>query len=306
MILRRILLRGLPRRAHTVQQLHRSSTLVQSIPPNSGTSNGTSLFLDSFSLTYLQIWTGTFFRKCDLQSAGQHVQHGHPPGKTCTSPQQSTRPFAVIHTNGIHLVDILFCGCDLAADHRDRIQQLLWRCIFPATTTDPQSGSTFALLELAQVLSVQSKLSLYDFYISIDTLTDATRVSNVKVCVQHHHQSLPLPSNVLQRIDTKSFSGYWSDAMDNKFGHWNWTKLLRLGMSPYFLLREGEHSFLMLMKVRSLQRSTWTPLARKSSTQKNCCLSTQDCHQVSFSHGKRRSQLGRKIGAPQILTTYLK
>lgn len=100
--------------------------------------------------------------------------------------------------------------------------------------------------------------------------------------------------------------GYWSDAMDDKFGHWNWTKLLRLGMSPYFLLREGEHSFLMLMKVRSLQRSTWTLLARKSSTQKNCCLSTQDCHQVSFSHGKRRSQLGRKIGAPQILTTYLK
>ena len=25
--------------------------------------------------------------------------------------------------------------------------------------------------------------------------------------------------------------GYWSDAMDDKFGHWNWTKLVRLGMS---------------------------------------------------------------------------
>jgi hypothetical protein len=25
--------------------------------------------------------------------------------------------------------------------------------------------------------------------------------------------------------------GYWSDAMDDKFGHWNWNKLLRLGMS---------------------------------------------------------------------------
>ena len=24
--------------------------------------------------------------------------------------------------------------------------------------------------------------------------------------------------------------GYWSDAMDDKFGHWNWSKLIRLGM----------------------------------------------------------------------------
>ena len=31
--------------------------------------------------------------------------------------------------------------------------------------------------------------------------------------------------------------GYWSDAMDDKFGHWNWTKLVRLGMLVYFLWR---------------------------------------------------------------------
>ena len=28
--------------------------------------------------------------------------------------------------------------------------------------------------------------------------------------------------------------GYWSDAMDDKFAHWNWSKLVRLGMCPYF------------------------------------------------------------------------
>ena len=27
--------------------------------------------------------------------------------------------------------------------------------------------------------------------------------------------------------------GYWSDAMDDKFGHWNWSKLVRLGEFPY-------------------------------------------------------------------------
>ena len=28
--------------------------------------------------------------------------------------------------------------------------------------------------------------------------------------------------------------GYWSDAMDDKFGHWNWSKLVRLGRSVSF------------------------------------------------------------------------
>ena len=30
--------------------------------------------------------------------------------------------------------------------------------------------------------------------------------------------------------------GYWSDAMDDKFGHWNWSKLVRLGMGVLFPL----------------------------------------------------------------------
>ena len=129
-----------------------------------------------------QEWTGTFFRKSALRDLGHRVQLGHQPGDTCTSPQRSTCPFTVLHTNGIHQIDVWFCGCDLATRHGDRVQQLLWRRLFPATSTDPQTASTFALLEYAHVLSVQSKLSLYDFYLSIEIITDATRVSGVKVC----------------------------------------------------------------------------------------------------------------------------
>lgn len=29
--------------------------------------------------------------------------------------------------------------------------------------------------------------------------------------------------------------GYWSDAMDDKFGHWNWSKLVRLGRDDIFV-----------------------------------------------------------------------
>ena len=123
-----------------------------------------------------------FFRDENLRSLGQTVQLGHYPGDACTSPQRSTRPFTVVHSNGIHQLNVLFCGCNFTAFHGDRIQQLMRRRLFPATTTDPQTGASFSLLDSVHTLSVQSKLSLYDFYISLETLTDATGVSDVKVC----------------------------------------------------------------------------------------------------------------------------
>ena len=134
-----------------------------------------------------------FFRDVSLRSLGQTIQLGHYPGDTCTSPQRSSRPFTVVHTNGIHQLDILFCGCNLTTIHGDRVQQLMRRRVFPATTTDLQTGATFGLLDSAHVLSVQSKLSLYDFYISLSTLTNATG-ANVKVrsvlLVYYHSLSL--------------------------------------------------------------------------------------------------------------------
>ena len=127
-----------------------------------------------------QEWTGSFFKENTLRKLGQSIQLGHCPWDVCTNP--STRPFTVVHTNGIHLVDVQFCACDQAGNHGSHVQQLLRRRLFPATSTDPQTATTFALLESAHILSVQSKLSLYDYYISIEALTDATRTSGVKVC----------------------------------------------------------------------------------------------------------------------------
>ena len=110
----------------------------------------------------------------------------------------------MIHINGIHLANIWFCGCDLAGDHRDCVEQLLQRRLFPATTTDPQTALTFTLLEYAHILSVQSKLSLYDLYISIKILTDAVHVSDIKVRIQcffyYHHSPLTYTKGPLPRV----------------------------------------------------------------------------------------------------------
>jgi len=109
------------------------------------------------------------------------VQLGHHPADSCTNPQRSTRTFTVVHTNGIHLVDLAYCSCSEAGQHGTRVEQLLRRRLFPATTLDPQTACTFQLLKSAQLLSLQSKLSLYDYYICIEQLTDATGTMDVNV-----------------------------------------------------------------------------------------------------------------------------
>ena len=128
------------------------------------------------------MWTGTHFQKSSLQEIGQKIQLGHNHGIHVQALNKAP-VFSVIHKNGIHLVDISFCGCDHAAQYGDRVQQLLRYRLLPATTTDPQTASTFALLKSVHVLSIQSKLSLYDFYQSNEILTDATHISDVKVRV---------------------------------------------------------------------------------------------------------------------------
>lgn len=126
-------------------------------------------------------WNDTHFERSSLRETGYVLQLGHHPSDWCTNPQRSPKTFTVVHTNGVHLVDLAFCGCDKAGDHGTRVQQLLRRRLFPATSTDPQTACTIPFLKSAQLLSLQSKLSLYDYYLCIEQLTDATGTADANV-----------------------------------------------------------------------------------------------------------------------------
>lgn len=78
----------------------------------------------------------------------------------------------MLHVNGIHLVNLSFCGCDAIASSGTHAQQLLRRRWFPATHIDPQTVCTFGLLEQAHLLMLQSSVSLYDYYLTLARLTD--------------------------------------------------------------------------------------------------------------------------------------
>ncbi|TDL13861.1 hypothetical protein BD410DRAFT_734767, partial [Rickenella mellea] len=129
-------------------------------------------------LHVIEKWNGTFFEKITLKSMGLRVQLGHSGLSPCLSARAAPKDFTVIHTNGIHNVAVNFCGCSRSATSAgNAYQQLLRRRWFPATHLQPQTCCTLECLHLFHLLTLQSKISGYDFYQSLASLTD-----NVGTC----------------------------------------------------------------------------------------------------------------------------
>jgi hypothetical protein len=87
----------------------------------------------------------------------------------------------VVDGSGVHIVDISFCGChheDGASRSRVQLLRFGW---FPATVTRPHTAFTFDLLDTFHLLTLQGKISAYDFYYSIANKTDNTGLLDVKV-----------------------------------------------------------------------------------------------------------------------------
>ncbi len=102
------------------------------------------------------------------------VQLGHDPGDRCFHPKRAFGDdFVVLDVMGIHEVGVDFCGCDknYAVDHPTQLLRARW---YPATSVDPKTAATFGLLEHFHVLSLQSKVSGWEFYTTLARRTDNT------------------------------------------------------------------------------------------------------------------------------------
>lgn len=79
----------------------------------------------------------------------------------------------ILHTNGFHRVDTVFCGCGgrQGCDAEPRLQLLRQR-LYPASPEIPASAFTMTCLDTLLQLSSQSKVSTYDFYQSMRQVTD--------------------------------------------------------------------------------------------------------------------------------------
>ena len=78
----------------------------------------------------------------------------------------------ILHTNGYHVLEVVFCDCGDAAHWKQ-----LWRQeFFPATYSNPRTVFSFDALEHFHTLNLQGKTTPYDFYLGILQQTDSTIV----------------------------------------------------------------------------------------------------------------------------------
>ena len=114
-----------------------------------------------------------------LIDLGVTVQLGHADGSRCSNPVKPRQGFTIIDVNGHHSVAVRFCGCDHASEAGSEVQQLLRCDLYPATHIEPHTAFTFWMLEHYHIQSLQGKISMYDYYESLERLTDNTGTCHI-------------------------------------------------------------------------------------------------------------------------------
>ncbi|KAJ7715761.1 hypothetical protein B0H16DRAFT_1667046 [Mycena metata] len=151
-------------------------------------------------LHHIQVYNGAFFEATSLKVLGLRVQLGHPPRQQCSGRHQLHEDFVILHTNGIHHVNVDACACPenrLAAGSPE--EQLLRAGWFPATDDRPRTCATFELLDFFWMTTHQAKTTMYDFYNVLEKITDNTGVKPpyryhafLRMCREYGHLMLLL------------------------------------------------------------------------------------------------------------------
>jgi hypothetical protein len=155
------------------------------------------LFHEATSDQGLKKWHNSYFVKTSLMTLGLRVQLGHPPGERCAGPEPAASDFVMLHTNGFHQLGVNFCGCENGFDNGTHEIQLLRAGWFPATHERPKTCATFAVLDKFHHDTLQSKMTMYDFYGVLEKLTDNTGIKPpdryhewIRMCREFRHLML--------------------------------------------------------------------------------------------------------------------
>jgi len=142
-----------------------------------------SISEDNITDNRKQKWNKDYFEDVSLQDIGLWVQMGHKFDTRCKAPIAAHVNLVVIHTNGLHDVAIDYCGCQQPSVVGDEWQQLMRKDWYPGSAEEPQTCCTFEVLRLFHLMTLQGKMSTYDFYAALERRTDNTGLRALKVCL---------------------------------------------------------------------------------------------------------------------------
>ncbi|THU88514.1 hypothetical protein K435DRAFT_679647 [Dendrothele bispora CBS 962.96] len=122
-------------------------------------------------------WNGKFF--VSLRRLGLVVQLGHLDGSECYNPTRGLSKFIVVDTNGIHHVQLNYCGCKRSISTLTAVQHQKWEQLmrvrwFPGTHTRPKTAFAFQMLMQFHILTLLGKINGFDYYRGLERLTDNT------------------------------------------------------------------------------------------------------------------------------------
>jgi hypothetical protein len=119
-----------------------------------------------------------------LQALGLCIRVGHKAVHCCPHPGDHIQDFTVLHTTGIHIVNLSFCGCKEAVTNH---VQLLCSHWWPATVQRPRTAATLELLKTFRILNLQARANATDFYRSLEHLTHKSRLDKAQVSARLPH-----------------------------------------------------------------------------------------------------------------------
>ena len=134
-------------------------------------------------------------------------------------------------------------------------QQLLRFRLYPATAQNPNTAATFRTLHHFQLLSFESKCSIYEFHQTLVRKSDNTSCQKVKVCVnQSYFRSIASIADEIWRIAIRLFSKW--------FDNGGTSKCLNGPAMGIFIMRKRKsdtHALSFVLPARSLESTfRWT------------------------------------------------
>ncbi|EIN10159.1 hypothetical protein PUNSTDRAFT_64703, partial [Punctularia strigosozonata HHB-11173 SS5] len=119
-------------------------------------------------LHHIERWDYDCFTPTSLRDLGLEVRLGHTSGESCGGVHPAHKSFLVFDANGYHSVDVRFCVC-LPTPPWKQLLDVGW---YPASSQEPRTAFTFSFLDTYHRLTLQGKISLHDYYLSVTHKTD--------------------------------------------------------------------------------------------------------------------------------------
>jgi hypothetical protein len=76
------------------------------------------------------------------------------------------------------MIDVSFCGCDGAPEHRGQLLEVGW---WPSTPKEPQTVATMEVLRLFHILNLQGQLEPTGFFCGLEQMSCSNGLTAVPV-----------------------------------------------------------------------------------------------------------------------------